>query len=114
MLYKEYFKTEKESVQIKMSISFNRDSHNWATSQPLQVGYRIHATPVTITKHDRFQMEEYGAFTGFGDTLLVVERQSAKRLEMAKSIMNERLQQYLQFFEDKYGYSMPKLNELKA
>ena len=109
-----YFNTENESVEIKFSISFNKSSHNWATNQPIPIGYRVAATPVKITKYEGYSMEEFGAFTGFTDTLLEVDRQSAKRLETAKKVLIERLEQYLQWFVDRYGYSIPKLNELRA
>lgn len=105
-LHKEYWElpkdaqtTLKENQKIKATISFNKDSYNWATSRKMEKGYRITVVPVEITPRENgIVTESWGAFTGFGDTLLAVERQSAKRLQEAIRIMNERKDRYLQYF----------------
>lgn len=43
-------------------------------------------------------MEEYGAYTGFNDTLLEVNRQSSKRLQQAIQILQENKDKYIQWF----------------
>jgi hypothetical protein len=86
---------------IRFNVSFNKDKFNYATSQPLKIGYRIVATPVTIEKHPTHTIESSMAFSGFGDTLLEVERQSKKRLEQAIAILAERKEEYLDFFKNK-------------
>jgi hypothetical protein len=101
-LHKEYHTLENGQV-IKFTITFNRETVSWATSQPIEKGYRVSATPVSIRREEGFTVEEFGAFTGFNDTLLPVERQSAKRLEEAKKIMAERMQGYIHWFKEKYN-----------
>lgn len=93
-LHKEYVTLDNGQL-IKMSVSFNKDSHNWATSQPIDKGYRVTVIPVKITKYETYSIEETGAFTGFNDTLLKVDRQSAKRLQQAIAILQERKEKYL-------------------
>lgn len=98
-LYKEYIDTIEDNKKIKFSISFNRSSHNWATSEKLAIGYRVTVIPVEIG--DRF--ETFGAFTGFNDSLLEVNRQSSKRLDEAIKILQERKEKYIQWFKDNKG-----------
>lgn len=97
ILHKEYHMVDDQ--EIKFTISFNRDSHNWATSQPKKVGYQVTATPVKRLQRDGYMIEQSGAFTGFNDNLLEVERQSSKRLEHAKLILSQRMDKYLMYFE---------------
>lgn len=97
ILHKEYHKVRGQ--EIKFSISFNRDRVNWATSQPKKLGYQVTVTPVKRTERDGYTIEETGAFTGFNDNLLEVERQSNKRLQQAKYILAQRIPQYIKYFE---------------
>jgi hypothetical protein len=101
-LHKEYHTLE-ESQVISFSMSFNRETTNWATSEPITIGYRVSVIPVTITQRHGFAMEESGAFTGFGDTLLVADRQSARRMCAAKVILSERKEKYLDYFRVRRG-----------
>lgn len=105
-LHKEYHKIPEsaktglsENTEIKCVISFNRDSVNWATSQPKKIGYQ--ATIIPVERTDRGQgivMESSSAFSGFNDCLLECDRQSKKRLEKAIEMLHERLDRYLQYF----------------
>jgi hypothetical protein len=104
-LHKEYHtlpegaKTKDGKNEIRFTISFNRDRISWATSQPKKIGYQVTATPVATSKiGNGIVMEEFGAFTGFNDCLLEVDRQSAKRLQTAISILHERMDKYLLWF----------------
>ena len=99
--YRVYIPTTKEGVEIRFRVSFNKETTNWATNQPLEKGYRVNATPITIEKKNGFQVESFGAFTGFGDTLLPCGRRSEKRYGQAKEILEEKMLEYLAFFEKK-------------
>jgi hypothetical protein len=100
-LHKEYHKLE-NGQEIKFTISFNRESTNWATYQPKKIGYQVSATPVKRTILDGgFSMEESGAFTGFLDNLIEVDRQSSKRLQAAINELKIRLPKYLEYFTNK-------------
>ncbi len=83
-IYKEYVTTEKGT--IKFSIWYDKNK-----------GYWVSATPVKITERAGYSMEETGAFTGFTDTLLRVERQSSKRADEAIKVLQERKEEYLKF-----------------
>lgn len=109
ILHKQYEALE-NGQQIKFSVSFNKDKTNWATSQPIDIGYRVSAVPVNIrsTSNPNIQIEEYGAFTGFNSTLLKVDRQSAKRLNTAIGELNLKKEQYLDWFRVKYGLMTSK------
>lgn len=99
-LHKEY--QEINGQTVKFAISFNKDRTNWATSQPKKIGYQVTATPVKITKYDNgIVMEESGAFTGFNDCLLEVDRQSSKRLQSAIAQLAVNMDQYKQWFTDR-------------
>jgi hypothetical protein len=90
-LHKEYHELE-NGQQVKFSVSFTKG-----------YGYRITVVPVKITKHEGYFMEEFGAFTGFNDMLLLVERQSSKRLQSAINLISGRKQQYLDHIRVKVG-----------
>lgn len=102
-LYKEYIDTIEPNKKIKFSISFNRSTHNWATSEQIPIGYRVSAIPVEIG--DKF--ESFTAFTGFNDTLLEINRQSSKRLQEAIRILQERKESYIEWFKNK-GVKFPE------
>lgn len=108
-LYKEYVKLE-NGQEIKFSISFNKESRNWATSQPTPIGYRVTVTPVKrSTREGGYIIEESGAFTGFNDTLLEFERQSKKRLQSAIDELQIRKELYLEQFKPGERYE-PETN----
>ncbi len=94
-----YIKTNKEGFEIRFRISFNKDTHNWATSEQMEKGYRVNVTPVEISRSSGYQTESFGAFTGFGDTLLACDRRSDKRYRQARAILEERMLKYLAWFE---------------
>lgn len=97
-LHKEYHKLP-DGSEIKFAISFNKETVSWATSQPKKIGYQVTVTPVKRTdKGNGIVMEESGAFTGFNDNLLEIDRPSPKRLRTAIQILSERLQNYLDYF----------------
>jgi hypothetical protein len=100
-LHKEYHKLE-NGQEIKFSVSFNKDRTNWTTNEPKKIGYQVTATPVKRTdKGSGIVMEEFGAFTGFNDCLLEVDRQSSKRLSTALNILQVKLETYLDWFRNK-------------
>ena len=103
--YKMYVDTDKPSVKIKFSISYLKPSESisWSTNERRETGYRINAVPVEIEDKGDFKIESFGAFTGFGDTLLPCKRRSQKRYEQAIDILQERLLKYVRYFENK-GY----------
>jgi hypothetical protein len=96
-LHKEYW--EHNGKTIKVSVSFNRQQISWATGERMQIGYMVVCTPVSITKLENgITIEESGAFTGFRDYLLPVERQSSKRLQEAIKVLNANKEKYLNYF----------------
>lgn len=105
-LYKCYEKLE-NGQEIKMSISFNRETRNWATSEPTKIGYRVSVTPVKRRDcGNGIVMEETGAFTGFNDTLIECSRQGSRRLEMAIDELNQRKERYLNQFREGGRYAI--------
>lgn len=64
--YKEYLNVDGQ--EYKASIYYDKGIKYWLV-----------IVPVTITKKDNYQMEEYGAFTGLKCDLLLVTRKSAKK-----------------------------------
>lgn len=93
ILNKRYVKVEGLG-EVKLSLSFNRDSHNWATSQPKRVGYYLNVLPVRRTFGASCVIEESGAFTGFNVCILEVGRQSKKRLQEAIDISIQRTEEF--------------------
>lgn len=99
ILYKEYVPFKDK--EIKFAISFNKELTNWATNQPKKRGYQVAVVPVQRTKKEYgIQMESCEAFTGFNDCLLECDRQSKKRLELAKFKMEKNKEKYLKYFEN--------------
>ena len=100
-LHKEYHTIEIDGVkhEIKFSVSFNKDRHNWATSEPKKIGYQVTVLPVKRKMGDGYFIEESGAFTGFNDNLLEVDRQSTKRLQSAIQLLSLRKDKYLNYFK---------------
>lgn len=103
--YKIYIDTDKENVKIKFRISYTKETSNWASNEPITPGYRVHATPVEVEVKEGYRTESFGAFTGFGDTVLACNRRSQKRYDEAKRILDKRMLTYLQWFRDK-GYKI--------
>ena len=99
--YKIYIDTEKPNVKLKFRISYTQDRSNWATNEKIEPGYRVHATPVEVSLKDGYRTESFGAFTGFGDTLIPCERRSKTRYKNAKKVLMERMPKYIQWFKDK-------------
>lgn len=98
-LYKEYVELSEngkwkcKEKQLRMSISFYRGSNSSIT------GYRVCVVPIAVSERGNgIVMEEYGAYTGFNDWLLPAERQSAKKLQQAIAILQERKDKYTQYF----------------
>lgn len=96
-----HYEPFRDGQELKFSISFSKETRNWATGQAIKQGYRLHVVPVKRTKHNNFIIEQYGCFTGFGTTILEVNRQSSKRLREAIRIMNERKEEFMQYFSAK-------------
>lgn len=101
-LYKEYLDTSVENQKIKFTISFNKESINWATSKPKKIGYQVSAVPVKVSIYKGYSIEESGSFTGFNDNLIEIDRQSKKRLESAISKLKENMETYKEWFRLKY------------
>lgn len=83
MLHKELYELE-NGQKVRFSIFFKKGR-----------GYVVSVVPVKITQGDGYQIEEFGAFTGFIDTLLEIDRQSSKRLKSAIDLIPSRLNTYL-------------------
>ena len=100
ILYKEYIPWKDQ--EIKVIITFNKEPTSWVTSRPKKIGYQVTVLPVKRTRHisENFVCEESGAFTGFTDCLLEVDRQSKKRLETAIGIFQQRKETYLKYFDE--------------
>ena len=95
-LFKEYLPLT-GGQELKITVSFSQGGYNWGTGQRVAKGYRVHVIPVKRSKDANFSIEESGAFTGFGDTLLPLEanqRQTKGRLAEAIAILNERKAMY--------------------
>ncbi len=101
-LYKEYLDTSIENEKIKFTISFNKETRNWATGESKKIGYQVSATPVKVSIYKGYSLEESGAFTGFNDNLIEIDRQSKKRLESAISKLKENMETYKEWFRLKY------------
>ena len=103
--YKLYVDTNKSSVKIKFIISYLKpsESQNWATGEFRETGYRITGVPVEIENKGNYKIESFGAFKGFGDTLLPCTRRSNKRYEQAIRKFKENMPRYITYFENK-GY----------
>lgn len=95
-LYKEY--NEVDGKTIKITISFNKNTHSWATSQSTPIGYR--ATVVPVERSVDGVWETFTAFSGFNTTLLVVQRQSKKRLQEAINVLHDKRESFLNRFRD--------------
>jgi hypothetical protein len=98
---RKYLDTKTDGLKIKLTISFNRSQTNWATNQPMAVGYRVTATPTTVEDKGDYTVESFSAFSGFGDTILECQRRSSKRLDKAIDLMIEKIPLYKKHFETK-------------
>ncbi len=87
-----------ENHKIKFTISFNKSPYNWATGKKIPIGYRVSVTPVEQTSKVGCTIETFGAFTGFNDTLLEIDRQSSKRLATAIAELEKRKEKYIKYF----------------
>lgn len=102
-LYKEYLDTIVENEKIKFTISFNKETRNWATGESKKIGYQVTAIPVKVIKKETYSIEESSVFTGFNDNLIEIDRQSKKRLESAISKLKENMETYKEWFRLRYN-----------
>ena len=111
-LGKVYIETTVESEFIKLTLSFNRESLNWADSQPMAIGYRVTAIPIKkrASSNPEFSIEESGAFTGFYEIVHECGRRSQKQEDVAWKKIMDNLPRYKKFFEAK-GYKFPVFEE---
>lgn len=100
-LHKEYHKTNIANTEIKFSISYRKGSH-------LSKGYYVNAVPVKISRSGNITMEEFGAFTGFNDALLQVERPSPNRYKQALTVFEANKERYFKWFEDQQQLTREK------
>lgn len=84
---------------ISLKLGFNKETIHWATSQTKEKGYEVIAKPVQKTGFST----SFGAFTGFYEIIYPVQRQSSKRFEEAKKILEANIPKYKEHFEQK-GY----------
>ncbi len=102
-LHKEYW--DINGHLVRCSISFNKQQINWATSEPMKIGYRVSCTPIKRKElGNGMYMEEFEAFSGFGDSLFEVDRQSSKRLEAAIKQLATNKEKYTEWFKQKYNW----------
>lgn len=106
-LHKEYHKTNIANTEIKFSISYKKCSA-FATSGWAK-GYYVNAVPVKISRSGNITMEEFGAFTGFNDILLQVERPSPKRYQQALAVFEVNKEKYFKWFEDQQQLIVEKI-----
>jgi len=102
-LHKEYLKIGEN--EIRLAISFNKNTRSISTGQQIDKGYRVSAVPVKRTKLANAEIEEFQPHTGFTDTLLSIERQNQKRLQEAIKILNERKEKYINWFKQNYNFT---------
>ncbi len=95
-LFKEYGQLE-NGKEIKFSISFNKSSVSWATSQPTPIGYRVSVTPVERSSDG--MMEITSAFSGFNDTVVLCKRQGKTQLQLAIEALKEKKEMYMEQFK---------------
>ena len=101
--YKMYIKTSEANEFIKLSISYNKDTYNWATGQEKTKGYQLTAMPVKRSG----MIEEFEAFTGYNTTLVKCSRRSKKRLQMSIDELTQNIDKYLQYFINQ-GFKIDK------
>ena len=102
ILHKAYTAHPDGIQELKISISFNKEPINWVNSKPQKIGYYATVVPVRRTKPStgsNVVIEESGAFTGFRNCILEVDRQSKKRLESAIKIATDNIPTYVKWFE---------------
>jgi hypothetical protein len=93
-LHKQYWNhpNPKNNERLKASISYDKSRH----------AYRCTVVPVRQTRlGNGMVMEEYGAFTGFNYTLMEVNRQSKSKLEEAIDKLEEKKEDFINYFKEK-------------
>ena len=103
-LFKKYVPIEgnDENFKLKMTISFHKGGRTY-TGVEVPAGYRGHILPVKIERGDGYTTETSGSFTGFNINLINAGRQSAKRLQAAIDLMNEKSQYYYDHWKEHYA-----------
>jgi len=98
-LHKEYHTFENKE-EVKFAIFYVKGT-----------GYRVSSYPVKRSISGGFSMEEFGAFTGFNDTLVVCNRAGAARLREAIAELKKRMTKYFQWYKNQYGWSIENIKE---
>lgn len=86
---------------LKAQIFYSKGGVNWATGREEGRGYYFSLTPVEIEDHGSYKTESFGLSSGCKTLVLPVGRQSQKRFEQAKGMMNDLMDRYCgQFLAD--------------
>jgi len=99
VLHKQYFKLE-NGKEIKFSILYVKG-----------VGYRVSSHPVKRSTSGAFTMEEFEAYSGFNDTLVICNRAGAARLREAVAKLKNSMQKYYEWYNQKYDWSIKNIVE---
>lgn len=84
-------RTAEDGRTIRFSVRYSKELH----------AYRVTACPVTTRAlSNGLQITEFGALTGFNDTLLQADRQSSKRLATALQTLEEKMPKYMAYFSN--------------
>lgn len=96
ILHRDYWKLGEKVIRVH--VSFNKQTTNWASGRPMKVGYRVSLQPLkNKVSESGYIIEEYDPMQGVADTLLEVDRQSSKRLQTAIDILNTKKEEYLNY-----------------
>lgn len=76
-IFKKLIECSNTNEKIRISIYYEK-----STKQ-----YTVVVVPVTVTKGERYNIEEFGAYTGFKEVIHEVGRRSAKQDQVAIDLM---------------------------
>lgn len=94
---------------LKAQIFYSKGGVNWATGREEGRGYYFSLTPVEIEDHGSYKVESAAMFSGRKTLVLPVQRQSQKRFEQAKAMMDDLMDRYCGQFLDENGMTLAEL-----
>jgi len=105
--YTRTYKAEGPRVNvIECEIYYSKGGINYFTYRDEPRGYYFSIQPYFIEDHGYCTSRSFSAFSGAKDIVLPCQRQSKKRYEEAKSMMDDLVERYLATFCASHGLTL--------
>lgn len=105
--YTRSYKAEGPKVNtIECEVYYSKGGMNYFTGRNEPRGYYFSIQPLLIEDNGSWTARSFSAFSGAKDIVLPCQRQSKKRYEEAKAMMDDLIERYLATFCENNGITI--------